>query len=60
MKVFTLVLAAASAIVLAGCSTTEQRIGGAAVGAVAAGPVGAAVGAAAAPAIVDPGHSTVP
>jgi hypothetical protein len=52
MKIATLSLIAASALTLAACgSTTDQRIGGAAVGAgtgaVVAGPVGAVVGGAA-------------
>lgn len=52
MKISTLALLAGSAFALAACgNTTEQRIGGAAVGAgtgaVVAGPVGAVVGGAA-------------
>jgi len=59
MKIVTLGLIAASAVALGACgSTTEQRIGGAAVGAgtgaVVAGPVGAVVGGAAG-AITAPG-----
>jgi osmotically inducible lipoprotein OsmB len=45
---WTLVAAALSALTLAACSTTGERVGGAGVGALAgaavAGPVGAAVG----------------
>ena len=51
MKVLTMAMAIATTIVLAGCNTTEQRIGGAAVGAgtgaAVGGPVGAVVGGAA-------------
>lgn len=52
MKISTLSLLAAAALTLGACgNTTEQRIGGAAVGAgtgaVVAGPVGAVVGGAA-------------
>lgn len=51
MPLRPLVLAAAAALSLGACNTTEQRIGGAAVGAgtgaVVAGPVGAVVGGAA-------------
>jgi outer membrane lipoprotein SlyB len=59
MKIVTLGLIAASALALGACgNTTEQRIGGAAVGAgtgaVVAGPVGAVVGGAAG-AITAPG-----
>ena len=51
MKYFMPLAVLASALALAGCNTTQERIGGAGVGAVAgaavAGPVGAAVGGAA-------------
>lgn len=52
MRISTLALITAAALALAACgNTTEQRIGGAAVGAgtgaVVAGPVGAVVGGAA-------------
>lgn len=52
MKIITVCMLAASALALGACgNTTEQRIGGAAVGAgtgaVVAGPVGAVVGGAA-------------
>ncbi|MFC5420684.1 MAG: hypothetical protein DI537_10035 [Stutzerimonas stutzeri] len=51
MKTFTLAALAVTALGLTACSTTEERIGGAAVGAgtgaVVAGPVGAVVGGAA-------------
>ncbi len=52
MKIITFCALAASGLALAACgNTTEQRIGGAAVGAgtgaVVAGPVGAVVGGAA-------------
>ncbi|MEI5668655.1 hypothetical protein WBO78_26850 [Bosea sp. CCNWLW174] len=51
MKTFTLAALAVMAMGLGACSTTEERIGGAAVGAgtgaVVAGPVGAVVGGAA-------------
>jgi hypothetical protein len=60
MKLVSIGLIAASALAVGACNTTEQRIGGAAVGAgtgaVVAGPVGAVVGGAAgavaAPAVV--------
>jgi len=51
MKMSTLGLLAAGALALCACSTTQQRIGGAAAGAgtgaLVAGPVGAVVGGAA-------------
>ncbi|MBA4223002.1 hypothetical protein [Bosea vestrisii] len=51
MKTSTLAALAVMTLGLAACSTTEERIGGAAVGAgtgaVVAGPVGAVVGGAA-------------
>lgn len=51
MKISTLGLLIAGALALGACSTTQQRIGGAAAGAgtgaLVAGPVGAVVGGAA-------------
>lgn len=51
MKISTMTLLTAAVLALGACSTTEQRIGGAAAGAgtgaVIAGPVGAVVGGAA-------------
>lgn len=51
MKISTLSLLVAGTIALGACSTTQQRIGGAAAGAgtgaLVAGPVGAVVGGAA-------------
>jgi osmotically inducible lipoprotein OsmB len=53
MRMLSLMTAVLLGLGIAGCTTTEQRIGGAAVGAAVAGPVGAAAGAAVAPAVVD-------
>lgn len=51
MKALTICLLITAAVAVAGCNTTEQRVGGAAVGAgtgaAVAGPVGAVVGGAA-------------
>jgi len=51
MRKFTVITALGLAILAGACTTTEQRVGGAAVGGVfgaaVAGPVGAAAGAAA-------------
>jgi hypothetical protein len=51
MKV--VMLAALAALVLGGCNTTQERIGGAAVGAAVGGPIGAGVGVIAGPAVSD-------
>lgn len=51
-RVFTkaaCIAVAAGALALGACTTTQQRIGGAAVGAAVAGPVGAGVGVVAGP-----------
>lgn len=51
MRLFTLASIAALGLALGACTTTEERIGGAAVGAAVAGPVGAGVGVLAGPAV---------
>lgn len=53
MRILTFALIAAAGLTLAACTTTEERIGGAAVGAVVGGPVGAAAGVVAGPAVAD-------
>ncbi len=53
MKTISIVLLAVAGFALGACTTTEERISGAAVGAAVAGPVGAAAGAAAGPSVAD-------
>jgi osmotically inducible lipoprotein OsmB len=53
MRMTWIALVAALGFGLAACTTTEERIGGAAVGAAVAGPVGAGVGVLAGPEVVD-------
>jgi uncharacterized protein YcfJ len=53
MRTFAIVFIAASGLALGACTTNQERIGGAAVGAVVAGPVGAAAGVVAGPPVAD-------
>lgn len=53
MRAFAIVFIAATGLALGACTTTEERIGGAAVGAVVGGPVGAAAGVVAGPPVAD-------
>ncbi|GGK18453.1 hypothetical protein [Salinarimonas ramus] len=53
MNRIALILVAAAGLALGACSTTEERIGGAAVGAAVAGPVGAGVGVLAGPPVTN-------
>ncbi|MFN3687247.1 hypothetical protein [Salinarimonas sp.] len=50
---------AAGALALGACTTTQQRVGGAAVGAAVAGPVGAGVGVVAGPPVAQQVERTV-
>ena len=53
MKTFAILFVAATGFALGACTTTEQRIGGAAVGAAVGGPVGAAAGVVAGPPVAE-------
>lgn len=53
MRTLTLTLIAAAGLALSACTTTEERIGGAAVGAAVGGPIGAAAGVVAGPPVAD-------
>jgi osmotically inducible lipoprotein OsmB len=59
MRTIAIVFIAASGLALGACTTTEQRIGGAAVGAAVAGPVGAAAGVVAGPPVAQTVERTV-
>lgn len=53
MRTAFIALVAVLGFGLAACTTTEERIGGAAVGAAVAGPVGAGVGVLAGPPVAE-------
>lgn len=53
MRTLAIMVIAATGFALGACTTTEERIGGAAVGAVVAGPVGAAAGVVAGPPVAE-------
>jgi osmotically inducible lipoprotein OsmB len=53
MRTYAIIFIAATGLALGACTTTQERIGGAAVGAAVAGPVGAAAGVVAGPPVAD-------
>lgn len=58
MRIVTLTFIAAAGLALGACTTTEERIGGAAVGAAVGGPIGAGAGVIAGPAVADQAEQT--